>query len=165
MDSAAQGDDMNETDIQYVLGRHLFLKKICIPNVNMYCVGKTEYEADFIYFDLKTRYLTEIEIKTSIQDFRNDFKKKRYHDCENVKYLYYAIPRSLYDAHCDEIKSLIGDAGLILIDEIDSLDFRGNIYEFGGFVKRAKARKDAYPLSPKAQMYYLRIGCMKWVNR
>ena len=94
MDLVVQGDDMNETDIQYVLGRHLFLKKICIPNVNMYCVGKTEYEADFIYFDLKTRYLTEIEIKTSIQDFRNDFKKKRYHDCENVKYLYYAIPRS-----------------------------------------------------------------------
>lgn len=45
---------MTESDIQNVLGKHLFRKKICIPNVSMYCPGKTEYEADFIYFDLKT---------------------------------------------------------------------------------------------------------------
>lgn len=153
---------MTEQDIQFVLGRHFFLKKICIPNVSMYCVGKTEYEADFIYFDLKTRYITEVEIKTSVQDFKRDFKKKRYHDCRNVKYLYYAMPRGVYDDYYDVIDELLGDAGLILIDVAD---FRGNIYEFGGFVKRAKARKDAYPLSPSGLMHYLRIGCMKWVNR
>ena len=39
------------------------------------------------------------------------------------------------------------------------------IYEFGGFVKRAKARDDWYELSPTGLMHYLRIGCMKWVNR
>ena len=131
---------MDESDIQYVLGKHLFLRKICIPNVSMYCPGKSEYEADFIYFDLKTKYITEVEIKTSIQDFKRDFKKKRYHDCGNVKYLYYAVPRILYDDYYDVIDELLGDAGLILIDEIDVADFRGNIYEFGGFVKRAKAR-------------------------
>ena len=156
---------MDETDIQYVLGKHLFLRKICIPNVSMYCPGKTEYEADFIYFDLKTQYITEVEIKTSVQDFKRDFKKKRYHDCENVKYLYYAMPRSLYDDYYDVIDELLGDAGLILIDEIDVADSRGNIYEFGGFIKRAKARNDAYPLSHNGLMHYLRIGCMKWVNR
>lgn len=149
---------MNESDIQYILGQHLFLRKICIPNVSMYCVGKTEYEADFIYFDLKTRYITEVEIKTSIQDFRRDFKKKRYHDCANVKYLYYAIPRCVYSNHREEINNMLGDAGLILIDEFD----RGSLLEFA---KRAKARKDAYPLSPSGLMHYLRIGCMKWVNR
>lgn len=31
MDLAAQGDDMDETDIQYVLGRHFFLKKDMHP--------------------------------------------------------------------------------------------------------------------------------------
>lgn len=149
---------MNESDIQYILGQHLFLRKICIPNVSMYCVGKTEYEADFIYFDLKTRYITEIEIKTSIQDFRRDFKKNRYHDCANVKYLYYAIPRCVYSDHREEINNMLGDAGLILIDVFD----RGSLLEFS---KRAKARKDAYPLSPSDLMRYLRIGCMKWVNR
>lgn len=156
---------MTESDIQNVLGKYLFRKKICIPNVSMYCPGKTEYEADFIYFDLNTQYLTEVEIKTDIHDFRRDFKKKRYHDCKNVKYLYYAMPRSLYKENRNEINFFRNGAGLILIDEIDTDDFRGNIYEFGGFVKRAKPRKEAYPLSDKELMYYLRIGCMKWVNR
>ena len=105
---------MTEQDIQFALGRHFFLKKICIPN---------------------------------------------------VKYLYYAVPRSLYNDHSDDIDKLLGNAGLILIDEIDTFDIRGNLYEFGCFAKRAKARKDVYPLSPNGLMHYLRIGCMKWVNR
>lgn len=92
----------------------------------MYCPGRTEYEADFIYFDLKTQYLTEVEIKTDIHDFRRDFKKKRYHDCKNVKYLYYAMPSCVYDEYREEINNM---------------------------------------LSPTGLMYYLRIGCMKWVNR
>lgn len=156
---------MNEYDIQTVLGKHMFLKKVCIPNVSMYGNNIAEYEADFIYIDLKTRFITEVEIKTDIYDFRRDFKKKRYHDCKNVKYLYYAMPRSLYEENRNEINFFRNGAGLILIDEIDTDDFRGNIYEFGGFVKRAKPRKEAYPLSDKELTYYLRIGCMKWVNR
>ena len=156
---------MNEYDIQTVLGKHMFLKKVCIPNVSMYGNNTTEYEADFIYIDLKTRFITEVEIKTDIRDFRRDFKKKRYHDCKNVKYLYYAMPRNLYEENRNEINFFLREAGLILIDEIDTYDFRGNIYEFGGFIKRAKPRKEIYPLSDKELMYYLRIGCMKWVNR
>ena len=66
---------MTEQDIQYVLGRHLFLKNICIPNVMMRDSGKPPYEADFVYFNLNTLHLTEVEIKTDINDFRNDFKK------------------------------------------------------------------------------------------
>lgn len=58
-----------------------------------------------------------------------------------------------------------GDAGLILIDETDTDSYRGNLLRFGGFVKRAKARADWYELSPTGLMHYLKIGCMKWVNR
>ena len=155
---------MTEHDIQVVLGKHLFREKICIPNVSMYCPGRTEYEADFIYFDLKTQYLTEVEIKTDIHDFRRDFKKKRYHDCKNVKYLYYAFPRTLYNTYRETIDSMLGDAGLIIIDETTTVN-NGVQYTFGGFVKRAKARDDWYELSPTGLMHYLRIVCMKWVNR
>lgn len=59
---------MNEKDIQFVLGKHLFLNNVCIPNVSMYCPGHTEYEADFVYFSMKTQFLTEVEIKTNFQD-------------------------------------------------------------------------------------------------
>ena len=70
---------MTEQDIQYVLGKHLFLRNICIPNVLMRDTGKVPYEADFIYFNLNALHLTEVEIKTDINDFKNDFKKARYH--------------------------------------------------------------------------------------
>ena len=85
---------MTEEEMQKKLGRHLFLKNITIPNITMHGDGKGEYEADLIYFNLKVRVVTEIEIKVSIQDFRADFKKKRYHDHLHVGYLYYAVPQA-----------------------------------------------------------------------
>lgn len=154
---------MTESDIQNVLGKHLFRKKICIPNVSMYCPGKTEYEADFIYFDLKTQYLTEVEIKTNIHDFRRDFKKKRYHDCKNVKYLYYAMPIEVYALNKTEVLDAIGNNGLILITYKVRKD--GAIIEQVDFKKRAKARKEAIPLNQNKLEYFMKIGCMKWVNR
>lgn len=130
---------MTEEEMQKKLGRHLFLKNITIPNITMHGDGKGEYEADLIYFNLKARVVTEIEIKVSIQDFRADFKKKRYHDHLHVGYLYYAVPQDLYEDHKDEIESLLGD--------------------------RAKKRKDVKALNESEVINYLRIGCMKWVNR
>jgi hypothetical protein len=75
------------------------------------------------------------------------------------------MPSCVYDEYREEINNMLGDAGLIIIDETDTDSYRGNLLRFGGFVKRAKPRKEVYPLSDKELMYYLRIGCMKWVNR
>ena len=71
---------MTEHDIIQALGVHLYLKYICIPNVLMLGDNCTEYEADFIYFKHNQRFLTEVEVKTNIEDFKRDFNKKRYHD-------------------------------------------------------------------------------------
>lgn len=150
---------MTEKEMQKKLGRHLFLKNITIPNITMHGDGKGEYEADLIYFNLKARVVTEIEIKVSIQDFRADFKKKRYHDHLHVGYLYYAVPQDLYEDYKDEIEILLGDAGLIVI--ISPKD-KGEEVKY---IKRAKKRKDVKLLNEIDVMNYLRIGCMKWVNR
>lgn len=152
---------MTEEEIQKKLGRHLFLKNITIPNITMHGDGrgKGQYEADLIYFNLKARVITEIEIKISIQDFRADFKKKRYHDHLHVGYLYYAMPQDLYEDHKDEIESLLGDAGLIVIN------ISNNKREDARYIKRAKRRKDVKVLNENEAINYLRIGCMKWVNR
>ena len=123
----------------------------------------TEYEADFIYFDLKTRYVTEVEIKTSIEDFRRDFKKDHQHDNWNVKYLYYAIPIEVYALNKTEILDAIGNNGLILITYKVRKD--GAIIEQVDFKKRAKARKGTIPLNQNKLEYFMKIGCMKWVNR
>lgn len=69
-------DTVDEISIQKALGKHLFLQNICIPNVLMYQKGHKEYEADLIYFGRKSNYLTEVEIKIDIYDFRADFKKR-----------------------------------------------------------------------------------------
>lgn len=126
----------SETTFQYILAKQLYLKNICIPNVSMYTPGKREYEADFVYFNLKSRRLTEVEIKINKIDFQNDFHKPRYHDSEDVSYLYYALPSDVYEKHKDFIDSKLGDAGLIIMDRKE--DEEGAYYVFGGFKKKLR---------------------------
>lgn len=152
-----------EFNFQQILGRHLFKKYICVPNVYMYEYRKGEYEADFLYFNLKTLHLTEVEIKLSVRDFLNDFKKKRYHDSKEVMYLYYCMPSEMYYDNQELIDSKLGDAGLILINGIDTDTEDGAFYEFDCYKKRAKKRKGVSKLSIDRAMYYMRIGCMKWI--
>lgn len=157
---------MTEYDIIQALGVHLYLKYICIPNVLMFGDNCTEYEADFIYFKHNQRFLTEVEIKTNIEDFKRDFNKKRYHDHKHVKYLYYAMPIEMHEKHRQFIDSKLNEvgAGLILIDEIDTWDFRGNLCCVSKYVKRAKVRKNYREMTEEEYLRYLRIGCMKWVR-
>ena len=156
-------NSLTERKIQQLLGKKLFLRKVCIPNVLMWRPHNTEYEADFVYFDLKTRYVTEVEIKTSIEDFRRDFQKDHQHDNCNVKYLYYAMPIEVYALNKTEVLDAIGNNGLILITYKVRKD--GAIIEQVDFKKRAKARKEAIPLNQNKLEYFMKIGCMKWVNR
>jgi len=62
----------------------------------------------------------------------------------------------MYEDHKDEIESLLGDAGLIVAN---------NKKEDVRYIKRAKKRKDVKELNESEVINYLRIGCMKWVNR
>ena len=127
---------VTEYDIIQALGYHLFLKYICIPNVLMRGYKCHEYEADLIYFKMNQRYLTEVEVKTNIEDFKRDFKKQRYHDSVNVKYFYYAMPIDMYQKHQEFIDEKLQEvgAGLILIDEIDTNDVRGNLFTVDKYV-------------------------------
>ena len=58
-----------------------------------------------------------------------------------------------------EIESLLGDAGLIVVN------ISNNKREDARYIKRAKKRKDVKALNESEVINYLRIGCMKWVNR
>ena len=75
-------------------------------------------EADFVYIS-KSGYLHEIEVKISIADFRNDQKKRHFHDHPEVRGFSYCMPSELYQAHPDEIKSVCEEkgAGLILVQD------------------------------------------------
>lgn len=108
---------MTEKEMQIMLGKHFGIKNICIPNVLMTGEYRPEiekleslkksskmYEADLIYIT-KSGYLTEVEIKVDINDFRSDFNKKVYHSSPLVSSLYYAFPETLYKKYKDEINN------------------------------------------------------------
>lgn len=108
------------------------------------------YEADLIYIT-KAGYLTEVEIKVDINDFRNDFNKKIYHSSPIVSALYYAFPEKLYKKHKDEIqKRVAGIAGIITVSYGCKID------------AKAPKRKDVEPLTDTQIKDFMRIGCMKW---
>lgn len=157
---------MTEHDIQYALGHHLFLKNICIPNVLMRDSGKPPYEADFVYFNLNTLHLTEVEIKTDINDFRNDFKKHRFHDDKHVKYLYYAFSNFQYNLFKDEIEEKCKSvgAGVIVVSRTTTARMKKTSSYLVTYKKKAKARIGYTPLTDMDKLKIMRIGCMKWVK-
>lgn len=64
---------------------------IIIPNLSW---GLLNHEADLAIIN-KSGYLTEIEIKRSIEDLRADFKKDIFHNDEKVYRFYYCLPKSI----------------------------------------------------------------------
>lgn len=158
---------MTEKEMQLTLGKHFGIQYICIPNVLMTGEYKKDilpeienlklwerpskmYEADFIYIT-KSGYLTEVEIKVDINDFRNDFKKKIYHSSSMVSALYYAFPEELYKKYKDEIHDkTAGIAGIIMV----SYDCK--------IKAKAPKRKNIKVLTDIEIKDFMRIGCMKW---
>lgn len=154
---------MTEKEMQIMLGKHFGIKNICIPNVLMTGEYRPEiekleslkksskmYEADFIYIT-KSGYLTEIEIKVDINDFRSDFNKKVYHSSPLVSSLYYAFPETLYKKYKDEINDkTAGIAGIITV----SYDCKVK--------SKAPKRKNIKALTDTQIKDFMRIGCMKW---
>ena len=67
--------------------------EIAIPNLSW---GMLPYEADLVVIN-KTGYMREYEIKRSLQDLKADFKKKCYHDAEQVYQFFYVLPISIKD--------------------------------------------------------------------
>lgn len=67
--------------------------EIAIPNLSW---GMLPYEADLVVIN-KTGYMREYEIKRSLQDLKADFKKKCYHNAEQVYQFFYVLPISIKD--------------------------------------------------------------------
>lgn len=162
---------MTEKEMQLMLGKHFGIQYICIPNVLMTGEYKKEmlseieklkpwerpskmYESDFIYIT-KSGYLTEVEIKVDINDFRSDFNKKVYHSSLFVSSLYYAFPEELYKKYKDEIRERVeGIAGII------------TVCNYGCKVKaKAPKRKNIKALTDIEIKDFMRIGCMKWFKK
>lgn len=149
---------MTECDIQAALGNYYGIEKklIVVPNVLL-----GSYEADFVTIT-KSDYLTEVEIKISIRDFRADFKKKHYHDWFEVNALYYALPKELYEKHKEEIDESCDKvgAGIILVGEKELPN--GYSYRYIDRVAKKPKLRKVKPLTVWRILKFARLGCLRW---
>ena len=99
-------------------------------------------------------YCTEIEIKTSKADTKNDLKKKHKHESDKIKYLYFAIP----DYGESWIEYIPEHAGIILIKR------KRNGHLYGIVFKKPKLNKICRKLTSKEQIKLGKLAAMRIWN-
>lgn len=102
----------------------------------------------------KSNYCTEIEIKTSKADTKNDLKKKHKHESNKIKYLYFAIP----DYGESWIEYIPPHAGVILIKR------KKNGHLYGDIFRKAKVNKGCRKLTTKEQIKLGKLASMRIWN-
>lgn len=122
---------------------------IFIPNVSF---GLLEYEADLIIMS-NTGYLTEIEIKRSIEDLKADFKKKHTHNDEKIYRFFYCIPESIKINAIELFKEKNINPAILIYDET------GIITRCGGF-----SEKGGRKLFIEEQLKLAKLGCFRFWN-
>jgi len=94
----------------------------------------------------KSGYATEVEIKISKQDLKNDLKKKHCHKSNKIKCLYFAAPEELVEFALENIPTR---AGLL------SVGLRVNE------IKKPELNKESVKWSDKEIFNLLRLGAMR----
>lgn len=125
---------------------------IIVPNVSW---GLLNHEADMVVMT-KSGYLTEIEIKRSLEDFKADFKKDHQHDDERVYKFYYCVPSLIKDKVIELLKTRHE-----FIPAVLSYTEEGVVIDLKvGFPNTNRGRK----LFLEEQLTIARLGCMRVWN-
>lgn len=72
---------------------HDLSKHLVVPNVSW---GLGLHECDLVSVT-PLGYASEIEIKVSVADTKKDMDKKHNHESEKLKYLYFALPKEIFE--------------------------------------------------------------------
>ena len=140
---------MKILDIEIAVMSYLDVRtKLVVPNVSW---GMFMHECDLLSLNMNG-YATEIEIKTSRQDIRNEKKKKHNHDHEMIKHLYFAVPEELREFALENIPER---AGLYVIGK-NSMD---HLQAFE--VRKSKPRKGHKQWTDKQRLQLARLGTMR----
>ena len=111
-----------------------------VPNVTYF----SGYEMDLLIIS-KSGYATEIEVKLNISDFKNDFKKKKFHDCKMVTSMYYCVPSKIIDQVKAKLDTDFPKFGIISFEWVKgnpNLDNSDHLYF--EMVKSAQKKYPAY---------------------
>lgn len=149
-------------EIEIALAKHdkfNFIRNVIAFNVNGWGSICLWHECDMLVLS-KSGYLTEIEIKRSFADFKNDFKKKHNHaNCDLIKYFFYCVPESILDKAIDYFNQNGRYAvdGFITYDENLCLNFHSvdNLMKW-----QRKFRK----LTIEEQFQVARFGAMRSIG-
>lgn len=120
-----------------------------VPNVSW---AMLPWEADMLVLS-RSGYLTEVEIKISLSDWKADFQKKKFGQQDwaqaaMIKHFYYAAPKALAARHAE--LALPSWAGVVSVDD-------GGI----SILKRAESREGHRKLTEKEQQRLLRLAAIK----
>lgn len=133
--------------------RFHYQKNLIVPNV--YYGWNLDYEADLISVN-SSRYVSEIEIKTSKSDLKKDFTKRICHNdpFDRIRYLWYAGPVELLDS----FKELCPEtSGIITVEWIKKTG-KWKLVEH----RNAKANTKAKKISPIFYSKLARLGTLKY---
>lgn len=123
---------------------------IVIPNISY---GLKLHECDLLAVS-KARWATEIEIKTSKADTRNDIKKKHGHRSDKIKQLYFALPEQAENDK--EWLSYVPErAGIIIVKHWRYGTYRCRV------LRKPKKNKTSRKLTEKEYDKFLRLGCLR----
>lgn len=118
---------VKEIENLIVMHENPIRSKIIVPNVSWGLFDG--HEADLVVIS-ESLYLTEYEIKRSYEDFKNDFKKKDYHNDKRVSKLFYVVPEAIADKCKEYLESQyewigVEHAGILTYsDESDRLKMK-----------------------------------------
>lgn len=146
---------MNCSDIEILVCEYFGVRSnLIIPNVYVAYGTSEDHECDLLIIN-KSNYASEVEIKVSVSDFRNDFNKKHGHISEILKFLYYAMPEKVYEVVKSEIPY---NAGCFVAYESEN----GNYLRLVKHPKSKKARK----LFLEELVKFSRLGVIKlWKSK
>lgn len=146
-------ENITEFDMQKEISFKRALQgQICIPNVVLFDKGRTEVDLLII---TQNNTLIEVEIKVSIQDFKKDFQKKKFHNHEDISRIYFAFPLTLFEKYKDFIlDKLPKEFGIITVKGINQ----------DSKVQRLAAKRSNTVISEEEKINYMRLCSMKWLK-
>lgn len=121
-----------------------------VPNVSW---SMLPWEADLLVLS-RAGYLTEVEIKISLSDWKADFTKNKHRadigwrESQMIKQFYYAAPKALAARHAE--LSLPDGAGVVSVDDSGI-----------SVLKRAESRAGHRKLTDAEQSRLLRLAAIK----
>lgn len=143
---------MKVEDIEIAVAQHFGPRvNLPVPNASW---GAGVHECDLLILS-KSNYLTEVEIKTSLNDLKKDLTKRHGHNSPKIKQLYFAMPLDLY--YKQGVVELIPRRAGILTVNVSSYEEK-----LGVRVQReAETNASAPPLSVEERYKIARLGALR----